>query len=112
LNQAILQLIVENQAGIPILMKPISVHSDDKTGFFDPIQTHIKQLTTAHPLKYIISDSALYTSIRLHTLAQDPSIHWISRVPETISEAKEAIEESERSEMTIIDKHVIKQQTL
>jgi len=57
-----LQLIVENQAGIPLLMKSISVLSSDKTGFRETIQTHIKQLTEAHPLKYIIGDSALYTA--------------------------------------------------
>lgn len=34
----------------------------------------IKQLTTAHPLKYIVSDSALYTKDSLHTLAQNPGI--------------------------------------
>jgi len=103
LNQVILQLIVENQAGIPILMKPMDGNSDDKTGFRETIQTHIKQLMTAHPLKYIISDSALYNSIRLQTLAKNPGIHWISRVPESINEAKEAIEKVELSEMTVID---------
>jgi len=103
LNQAILQLIVENQAGIPILMKPMDGNSDDKTGFRETIQAHIKQLMTAHPLKYIISDSALYTEKSLPALTQNPSLRWISRVPETINEAKEAIEESELSEMIRID---------
>jgi transposase len=37
LNQTILQLIVENQAGIPLLMKPMDGNSDDKTGFKDLI---------------------------------------------------------------------------
>lgn len=48
LNQAILQLIVENQAGIPLLMKPFSVHSDDKTSFRETIQAHLSQLMAAH----------------------------------------------------------------
>jgi transposase len=61
LNQVILQLIVENQAGIPLLMKTMDGNSDDKTGFRETIQAHIGQLTTAHPLKYIVSVSlALY----------------------------------------------------
>ncbi|RKZ89649.1 MAG: IS1634 family transposase [Candidatus Parabeggiatoa sp. nov. 1] len=103
LNQTILQLIVENQAGIPLLMKSMDGNSDDKTGFRETIQAHIKQLTEAYPLKYIIGDSALYTASSLHTLSQNPSIHWISRVPETITEAKEAIEKVEIAEMTVID---------
>lgn len=103
LNQTILQLIVENQAGIPLLMKPMDGNSDDKTGFRETIQVHIKQLTEAHPLKYIVGDSALYTASSLQTLSQSPSIHWISRVPETITEAKETIEKVDISKMVVID---------
>lgn len=103
LNQTILQLIVENQAGIPLLMRPMDGNSDDKTGFRETIRAHIKQLTEAHSLKYIVGDSALYTANSLQTLSQNPSIHWISRVPETITEAKEAIEKVEVSKMTVID---------
>jgi transposase len=84
-------------------MKPMDGNSDDKTGFFDPIQTHIKQLMTAQKLKYIISDSALYNDKSLQTLAKNPDIHWISRVPSILNEAKEAIEKAELSEMTVID---------
>jgi transposase len=47
LNQAILQLIVENQAGIPLLMKPLDGNSDDKTSFRETIQAHLSQLTAA-----------------------------------------------------------------
>jgi len=111
LNQAILQLIVENQAGIPLLMKTMDGNNDDKTGFRETIQAHIEQLTEAYPLKYLVADSALYTESSLHTLAQNPSIHWISRVPETINEAKEAIEAVEVSEMSVIDEQTRYQAT-
>lgn len=103
LNQTILQLLVENQAGIPLLMKPMDGNSDDKTGFRKTIQTHINQLTEAPPRKYLVSDSALYTEETLQTLAKNPNLHWISRVPETITEAKQTIEEVELDEMTPID---------
>jgi transposase len=39
-----LQLICENQAGIPLLMKPLSGNNADKTGFRETIKTHIGQL--------------------------------------------------------------------
>jgi transposase len=39
----------------------------------------------------------------LQVLSQNPGIHWISRVPETLTEAKEAIEKVDISEMTVID---------
>ena len=104
LNQAVLQLIVENQAGIPLLMKPMDGNSEDKTGFRNTITTHINQLKEAHPLKYLVSDSALYTEKTLQSLAANPNLHWITRVPETITEAKEALEELDFSKMTLIDK--------
>jgi len=47
LNQAILQLIVSIQAGIPLLMKTMDGNNDDKTGFRETIQAHIEQLTKA-----------------------------------------------------------------
>ena len=48
LNQVVLQLIVENQAGIPRRMKSLDGNSDDKTSFRDTIKTHLAQLTAAH----------------------------------------------------------------
>jgi transposase len=103
LNPAILQLLVENQAGIPVLMKPMDGNSEDKTGFQNTIETHINQLSQAPPLKYLLSDSALDTEKTLQTLAQNPTLHWITRVPETITEAKQAIETVELSKMTVLD---------
>lgn len=98
-----MQLIEPNKAGIPLLMKPTSVHNDDKTGFRETIQAHISQLTEAYPLKYIVADSALYTASSLHVLSLNPGIRWISSVPETLTKASVAIEEVELSEMTVID---------
>jgi len=39
----------------------------------------------------------------LQVLSLNPGIHWISRVPETLTCAPEAIEQVELSEMTVID---------
>ncbi len=46
--------------------------------------SQIFPITEAPPLKYLVSDSALYTKKTLQTLAQNPTLHWITRVPETI----------------------------
>ena len=111
LNQAILQLIVENQAGIPLLMRPMDGIRSDKTGFRETIQTHIEQIRYAHPVEYIISDSALYNEDSLDSLAQHPGLHWISRVPETINEAIDAIEKVSVTEMIVIDEQTRYQAT-
>src|SRR5499433_2381536 len=46
LNQVMLELIVEHQAGIPILMKPLSGKSNDGKVFGQVVSDHIAQLQT------------------------------------------------------------------
>lgn len=98
LNQVILDLIVENKARIPILMKPLSGNGSDKTDFREIIAGHINQLEQDHGIEYLVSDSALYTQDTLHEFAGS-GIHWISRVPETINDAVEAICQTKTDEM-------------
>ena len=81
LNQIGLQLICEHQAGIPILMEPLSGNSVDKDSFHDVIKNHIGQLKKDVGLEYLIADSALYTAKSLQEMT---GCLWISRVPETI----------------------------
>jgi len=88
LNQVVLQLISENQAGIPLLMAPLSGNRSDQTTFRDPLEAHIQQLKSGFGLRYIVADSALYNEETLQTLGE---FGWISRVPETIRSAREII---------------------
>ena len=46
LNQVMLELIVEHQAGLPVLMKPLSGNSSDAQEFGQVIQDHLAQLHT------------------------------------------------------------------
>ena len=61
LNQVMLELIVEHQAGIPVLMKPLSGNSSDPQAFGQVIQAHIDQLQTTYGATYLVADSALYS---------------------------------------------------
>ncbi|MDZ7933545.1 MAG: IS1634 family transposase [Emticicia sp.] len=92
LNQAVLNLIVENQAGIVLHMQALSGNVSDKTAFNDTIKSHISQLQTVHDLDYIIMDSAGYTKDSIESCATN--IKWISRVPETLTESKSAIKKT------------------
>jgi transposase len=81
-----LELVVEPQAGIPVLMQPLSGHSQDGTAFGHVVSDHSAQLhTTANPTS-LVADSALYSAANLHKLAET-SLKWITRVPATLSEA-------------------------
>jgi transposase len=89
LNQVVLQLIVERQAGIPLLMEPLNGNSSDKVSFRDTIKAHISQLQTEVGLEYLGADSALYTA---ETLPQMQGFFWFSRVPDTLSLARALIQ--------------------
>lgn len=91
LNQVGLELIVENQAGIPLIMQSLSGNESDKSCFTEAVNTHIKQLKTDLGIEYIIGDSALYTA---QSLQKMDDILWITRVPEMLKDAKWIIEET------------------
>jgi transposase len=88
LNQLGFQMITDNQAGIPVLMEALNGNSVDKTSFNDTVNTHIAQLKESVGLEYLIGDSALYVAKTLQDLADSL---WISRVPETLTTARESI---------------------
>jgi len=90
LNQVVLQLICERQAGIPIMMEALSGNNSDKTSFRDMINVHIEQMRNDFQAEYLIADSALYVA---ETLKDIQDILWISRVPETLSLACDIIRE-------------------
>ena len=101
LNQVGLQLIVENQAGIPLVMQALSGNSSDKRSFSEAIDTHVKQLQGDLGVEYLIGDSALYTAGSLQKMGD---ILWISRVPETLKDAQYLIEQVAPDLMANLDK--------
>jgi transposase len=92
LNQVMLELMVEHQAGIPILMKPLSGNSSDAHSFGELVRTHIDQLHTTYGMTYLVADSALYSEDNLAKLSQT-QLKWLTRVPATVSEAQAALEQ-------------------
>jgi len=54
-----LELIVEHQAGLPILMKPLSGNRSDAQAVGHVIQEHIAQFPTTYGITYLVADSAL-----------------------------------------------------
>ena len=59
LNQVLLELMVEHQAGIPLLMQPLSGKSRDVQAFGQVIQEHLAQLQTTDGLTDLVAASAL-----------------------------------------------------
>ena len=98
LNQVMLELIVEHQAGIPVLMKPLSGNSSDAQEFGQVLRAHLEQLQTTYGTTSLVADSALYSADNLQKLAHT-HMQWITRVPATLSEAQAALAQAEPQAM-------------
>ena len=98
LNQVMLELIVEHQAGIPLLMKPLSGNSSDAQEFGQVIHAHIEQLHPLYGATYLVADSALYSEPNLTMLAQT-ALKWITRVPATLHEAQAVLSHADPQAM-------------
>jgi transposase len=98
LNQVMLELVVEHQAGSPVLMQPLSGNSHDGKAFGQVVSDHIAQLRTTCPSAYLVADSALYSADNLHKLA-DTRLKWITRVPATLTEAQEVLAQAQPATM-------------
>jgi transposase len=99
LNQVMLELMVEHQAGIPVLMQPLSGNSSDAQSFGELVRAHIDQLHTTYGMTYLVADSALYSEDNLAKLSQT-QMQWITRVPATVSEAQAALAQANPQTMT------------
>ena len=90
LKQFILQMAVTGPAELPFWLEALNGNTSDKKSFHDTIkkvQEFKKELKDGPEFKWI-ADSALYSADKLLNLKD---ILWISRVPETITEAKNLV---------------------
>jgi transposase len=104
LNHVMLELIVEPQAGIPVLMKPLSGTSSDAHDFGEVIRAHVHQWHLTYGMTSVVADSALYREANLQQLAQTP-MKWITRVPATFSDAQAALAHVDPQAMAALTAH-------
>jgi transposase len=96
-----LNLICESQAAIPVFRQAASGNASDKTDFRRMIAQHVLPLRNHLGVEYIVADSSLYTEKTLEMLGAH--MPFITRVPETRKEAKDAIFKVNPDEMISID---------
>ena len=87
LNQVVLSLITENQAGIPLYMQAVSGNVNDTETFKKTVKSHLKSLKAAYHNTYFIGDAALYIEETVQALAEQGQL-FITRVPQKLKEAK------------------------
>jgi len=104
LNQVVLNLICDQQAGIPLLMAVLSGNTDDKSSFRRIVRDHLSQLQVDYAPSYFVADSALYNKQSLQAL-EERMMLWISRVPATNNVVKELLEQANPADMLPIDQN-------
>jgi transposase len=96
LKQAVLSLVVNGPSQMPIWMDALDGNSSDKKSFHETIskvREFQKQVNMDADFKWV-ADSALYSSGGL--LAANEYL-WLTRVPETITEAKELVSQEDEA---------------
>lgn len=87
LKQVVLSLVVNGASSIPIFMEPLNGNNSDKASFHETIKKvreFQKEINVENKFKWV-ADSALYTKDKL---LKSNDYLWLTRVPETIKEAK------------------------
>ena len=96
LKQAVLSLVTSGTSAIPIWMEPLDGNSSDKKSFHETIKKvrdFQKQIKKGPDFKWV-ADSALYTK---NKLLKQTDYLWLSRVPETIKEARDLLERQDQA---------------
>ncbi len=91
LKQVVLSLVVNGASGIPICMEALSGNSSDKTSFHQTIskvEAFKKQIDLGQGYTWV-ADAALYTPDKL---LKNNACTWLTRVPESIKQAKLLLE--------------------
>ena len=89
LNQCVLSIVMGTEANLPIFMETFSGNSSDKKTFPESAtKYHEFAKAIQMPPERWVADSAFYTK---HNIQHAPFV-WLTRVPETIREAKMLVE--------------------
>lgn len=102
LNQVILNLITENQAGLPVYMQACSGNTNDSDSFKKLVKSHISSLKAAQRCRYFIGDASLYVAETIQLLDEQKQF-FISRVPQKLCEARDLIQQRDSLELSLLD---------
>jgi transposase len=95
LKQVVVTLITSQASALPLWLEVLDGNSSDKESFAQTIHAYCSQLQGETP-PWFVMDSAGYSQ---ENLAAWRSIGWVTRVPETLSEAKAVLQAVETEEM-------------
>jgi transposase len=102
LKQVVVTLITSQQAAIPLWLEALDGNSNDKRSFPVTVDAYCRRLAAEEEMPWFVLDSAAYTA---ENIANWGSVkRWVTRVPETITEAQQALRSVATAEMTQLAK--------
>ena len=105
LNQVVLNMIAEHQAGIPIWMAPADGNQADTQTFTTIVKKHVSSMKSALGTEIkVISDAALFTAKTMKEFKQNGML-FISRVPAKLKQAKEILQNYNAKEFMKLDEN-------
>ncbi len=96
LKQVVVTLITSQALALPLWLEVLDGNSSDKKSFAQTIKRYCRQLEEGTPLWFVM-DSAAYSE---ENLVAWQNIGWVTRVPETVGEAKAVLQAVARAVMT------------
>lgn len=93
LKQAVVSLICSGQSSLPTWFEALDGNSSDKKSFPETIRLFTQQLQSADTPCFVM-DSAFYTAENIASVGE---VDWLTRVPDTLKQAKQLQTELEAS---------------
>jgi transposase len=91
LKQAVLELMVTQDGGVPFLSQSWDGNASDTVIFKERCEALITQFAASETPRYLIADAKVYTEANASNLAHLP---FIPRIPETLSVTQQVIEQA------------------
>jgi transposase len=99
LKQAVVTLITSQASSIPLWLEALDGNSNDRVSFPKTVQTYCQELGEAEQ-PYYVMDSAGYSEDNLKAMEK---VHWLTRVPETLKQARELVAETQKVDMQALE---------
>lgn len=101
LKQVVVTLITSQKGRIPLWLEALDGNNSDKHSFKNTVDAYCRHLAEEEDNPWFVLDSAAYTAENIAWWGTQK--RWLTRVPETIAEAKRALQSVATDEMTSLD---------
>ena len=100
LKQVVVTLVTSQKGRIPLWLEALDGNNSDKNSFRQTVDTYCRHLAEGNE-PWFVMDSAAYTAENIGNWGKAQK--WVTRVPETIREARTALQSVTTKEMTQLD---------